>query len=1194
MRKSLIKTFLCLGIVFSMAFMQVCSSPVEAWSFKNFWNWISSVTNQDDSTELTLIEDETTVTNGDMLRASTYALEDTGSTVDENTTTLKYFPVTMYDYDENTINAATEKLDTAKENIKEGIYFSDGSPNSTFETTEDTSSFVAGQYYIQNIRASENNVGSWLVGSSNGITSTTNQNDATLWTLTVNDDNKFSLKCDDGYMQIGAGVSGDSLSETEVNLQLKSFSGNSNGVQICQGGYYLCQWGGSNVTVYGGYSVANYGGNGMYFYKVDGDDQELTTITAKSVVTSGYESWNRWDKASGSNDNGQKTYTGLVESNLDAYKNIAFTKPEGGIFNSDTSVKSIYTNVEMPFVYANGFYTFDASKNGVYFHEDETQSSDGTAANNTRLYFNEGNTQSNRGTYGDGSTTVWAPYNDSKSFKESEMNYHFGLQATIPFTMTANGRTVATNDKSDPIKFSFSGDDDVWVFIDGQLVVDLGGIHNRLDVAIDFAKNTVTYSESNSLDIATGSYNDDDFELVQTLFGGLISQDRETFASSDSHELTIFYLERGQGSSNCKIEFNLPMKDTVSVTKHATKSVSTDGTISPLTAKEQETVNKIDFGFTLTKDGNPVANTNYNLINETGQVIDTPSTDTNGHFTLKNGQTARFIGEIANSGNTYKVVEDDIESYGFKSATYSYIGKSANGFIVGDNSYENGSDIQATNGLESASITVKGSDESEDSLQFVCENYFDANLPNPSSRPADDKIVIDYGLPVEIDVLANDVYRGDSIEITDVTGAEYGTATIENGKIKYQLTKQLTGVEVLTYTAKVTGSGNSGSEVVTASESKTAKVYIIPATTMYYEEDFSDQVTFTAGIWSTVGTAESGCQESGVVGTVGDSPYGSDIAYIKDSGDSNGSSKYVSTSSGAAQFKYKFTGWGTSFFARTTNNTGYMRVVITDESGNTVYTSLRNTIYKVDETTLYNIPVFTYNADNYGTYTVTVTIAKGSALYGSDFWLDGIRVYSPLNESDSNVNVAKSAYATDAEANCSIVTLREKLLVDVTEVDENDELIWSVTDQQNGNFVLFTDSDGSMTSANDYQSFGPKEEVYLNNGQSISFSLSDWDANTNKIYLGIKAPKGTGTVYINGNTITLNNSVDCYYDISNYAAITTDSDGIKTATFVIKAGESSLVSVTNIKVTGNAEFQIVNGNVDIDVPGDEGDDEVNE
>ena len=355
-------------------------------------------------------------------------------------------------------------------------------------------------------------------------------------------------------------------------------------------------------------------------------------------------------------------------------------------------------------------------------------------------------------------------------------------------------------------------------------------------------------------------------------------------------------------------------------------------------------------------------------------------------------------------------------------------------------------------------------------------------------------------------------------------------------------------------------------------------------------------VTFT-GDWKDEGTAQTDPQEPGVVGTVGDSPYGSDAAYLTDSGDSNGSSMYVDTTSGAAQFSYTFTGWGTSFFARTTNNSGYMSVVITQD-GNKVYELRRDTSYKTEDnnTTLYNIPVFTWEADNYGTYKVTVTIAAKNEQFnfGGEFWLDGIRVVKPLNSFDPNAGIADSAYAADGEANMTVVTLRQKLLADATIMDEDDKLVWIGDD----GFVVFTDSNGAIASADEYRSNGPKEEVYLNNGQSVTFSLYNWDPNTNKIYLGIKAPLGSGSVSINGNTLNINNAADYYYEISN-AAISQveDDDGnlINIATFKIEATDG-LISVTNIKVTGNAEFVIYNpqgnetGDVDreIDVEGNDG------
>ena len=116
---------------------------------------------------------------------------------------------------------------------------------------------------------------------------------------------------------------------------------------------------------------------------------------------------------------------------------------------------------------------------------------------------------------------------------------------------------------------------------------------------------------------------------------------------------------------------------------------------------------------------------------------------------------------------------------------------------------------------------------------------------------------------------------------------------------------------------------------------------------------------------------------------------------------------------------------------------------------------------------------------------------------------------------------------------------------------------------------------------------GPKEEVYLNNGQSVTFSLAGWDSNTNKIYLGMKAPTGSAVVSVNGHSITLNNAADCYYDISSYATITT-IDGEKVATFTVES-TSGLVSVTNIKVTGNTEFVICKPKDDY-LDGSEGED----
>lgn len=941
----------------------------------------------------------------------------------------------------------------------------------------------------------------------------------------------------------------------------------------------------------------------------DYDTQIINSATAKAEQTTTYSgiyfgsdsvpegaknlAWNDWKKGEGKDEYGQKFYTGLVAKKLDSDKNLVFTKTEGGIFNEDTSVKEIYKNVQMPFVYGtDGFYTLDASKDGIYFHADEGQQSDAKAADGARLYFNAGNPQSN-GSYGDESTTVWAPFNDGTTF--SNMNYYFGMRATVPFTMTANGRSVGTDDTSEEIKFHFSGDDDVWVFIDGQLVVDLGGIHNRLDVEINFAQNTVTYSADNTGKGVIGSYNDSDFAMEQELFGNLIMQDRESFAATTSHELTIFYLERGAGSSNCEIKFNLPVEDYVMVTKDATQSADEKGEIGLLTAEEQAKVDQIDFGFTLYRqlkaDGafETISNTNYYLLSSNGQVIDTRSTDANGHFTLKNGQSAKFITTDLDKGAAFYVVEDAVE--GFHAPSYSY--------KVESSSYQLGE--QNENAYASGQVDVVGSNVGKDSLTFICTNYLNAELPNPTALPKDDMVVLDYGLPVKIDVLKNDLYRGDKIEILSVKGSgedgkpQYGEVSIQaDGTLLYTLTKQLSGVEVLEYEVRVTGTGKisiTGTEI-TLTETGSATLYIIPATSMYYEENFSDFVTYTGKNWEqgfrTEETYTDAFQEPGVVGTIGDSPYGSDQAYLNDSHDSNGTSKYASTDAGAVAFSYIFTGTGTSFFARTTANSGYMRVVVSKEDGTLVQELLRDTKYVSDsEQTLYNVPVFTTEELDYGTYKVTVTIAKKNTKhnYGGEFWLDGIRIMEPLGETDAQYEIALKAYAADGEANMTKATLRQKLLSE-TDYTQDGDIVWKDGD----NFVLFTDSNHEIQTAEEYESIGPKEEVYLNDGQSVWFSLTEWDPNMNKLYLGVKAPLGQATAVIGKENIKLDNAVDCYYDISRYAVISTDESGVKTVTFTIQAGEGSLISVTNIKVTGSAKFTII-PNTDINIDGAEGEDD---
>ena len=190
-------------------------------------------------------------------------------------------------------------------------------------------------------------------------------------------------------------------------------------------------------------------------------------------------------------------YSGLVESELDTNGDLVFTIPQAGVFKTGTgeniAEKDVYEFVGLPFVRNDkGYYTFDSDDNGVYF---DGAPASGTPENINRMVFDYNQPQGwPTMNYGDGSKNLWAPFNNNENDNaEGNIDYNFGMRADLPFSMTANGRIKANDDNSEPITFTFAGDDDVWIFIDGKLVIDLGGIHNRIGATIDFAANTITY-----------------------------------------------------------------------------------------------------------------------------------------------------------------------------------------------------------------------------------------------------------------------------------------------------------------------------------------------------------------------------------------------------------------------------------------------------------------------------------------------------------------------------------------------------------------------------------------------------------------------------------------------------------------------------------------------------------------------------
>lgn len=957
-------------------------------------------------------------------------------------------------------------------------------------------------------------------------------------------------------------------------------------------------------------------------------DQE---VSGSTTITKDFANWNYW---TGNDRNGGTNYKawiygGLVEKALGTDGSPVFKVPEAGIFDtSDTTTKNVYTNVGIPFSYdsATKTYTFDSQQNNASFANNQYASN--TDLTKTDPLYVDDNGNQKKGFY---------PFNDLNSLSGEYYNgttasrayqnatFHFGMSMSVPFTMTSNGRIDSQDDTSAPIKFEFAGDDDVWVFIDGQLVLDLGGIHDSVSGTLDFANNTITmYSTDNPTGLKTGDVsrkNESGYagayqkslgqlfntEADGTSTAGVLSTTLEQFSGAGEHTLQIFYLERGRGVSNCKISFNLPMQDSVEVTK----SVKT-ASGAALMADQQAAVDKMDFEFQLNRidpdSGASVvaANATYSLYGANSSFIGIRKTDQYGKFTLKNGQTARFYGEVT---NYYQVTETTLsDAYESPEWTWSFNNTQQGGVTTGYVS-------QQTN-------QYSASTEVADKVAFNCTNILDDTFV----IIGDETLVLDYGKSVIIDVLANDAQSAvDGVEkplsLQAVTGAVNGTAEIvskaadgsyvpvadpatDDGQyryIRYTPNTYMSSIDELTYTLESAFAFKLNGED-TATTTHTATATVIPATSVYYEEnlkkaDGTDYINFSAEGWTYQDVPANNYQEPGVVGTRNDSPYGSDRSYLTgNTGDSNGTSAHATSGSTVfPSFNYEFTGTGTAIFARSTAATGYIRVRIL-QNGEQVRVRYIDTLYLgagqadgVTGDTLYNLPIYNINDLDYGTYTVEVTLSKPMAVLGNrcDFYLDGIRVYNPLDPAALDARAA-DAYATDLESDAIVITLRDKLLTSATVEDENGDLVWA----DGNNFTVFTDTNGTVVTAEDYESNGPKNEMYLTTGQSIHFLLSDWfnnQPNNVKIYLGAKSPAGGSMEMIlnqgtaTEKTITLNSTVDCYYDITNI--VTAEGyDGKITIT----AGTGKLLSLTNIKITGYPEFDIGTNPSDPDIGGSEG------
>lgn len=154
----------------------------------------------------------------------------------------------------------------------------------------------------------------------------------------------------------------------------------------------------------------------------------------------------------------------------------------------------------------------------------------------------------------------------------SKLNYGFGQKFDLKFRLTSDGKVVDSANNKVPIEFNFSGDDDVWVFIDGQLVLDVGGDHDVVEGTINFANKTATVDRVKNSNSNSGGVSGVNTNVVKDFSTILSSADYFT----KEHTLTMFYMERGLWESNMKITFNFPQENKLTVEKEVDTTGAND------------------------------------------------------------------------------------------------------------------------------------------------------------------------------------------------------------------------------------------------------------------------------------------------------------------------------------------------------------------------------------------------------------------------------------------------------------------------------------------------------------------------------------------------------------------------------------------------------------------------------------------
>lgn len=447
--------------------------------------------------------------------------------------------------------------------------------------------------------------------------------------------------------------------------------------------------------------------------------------------------------------------------------------------------------------------------------------------------------------------------------------------------------------------------------------------------------------------------------------------------------------------------------------------------------------------------------------------------------------------------------------------------------------------------------------------------------------------VVDFGLPLKIapaDVSANlSVAPIKTVQIAHST--KYADLSVdENKNIIYRLTKTIDGEDNIT--VRYTGTNASTDKIGEASFTLT----IIPASNVYYEDSLA---AFTNGKgaalgadWSIVDNdGNAATEKTGVYQALQElgkgnnrTPYGYDDKYNKENSSmlSMGTAHKVTvTADMLAKWDDTTSAWPTAQF--TFKGTGFDIISLTDNTSGAITVNVYRgtdltqkpckrfavdnyygyklnadgswtTVSSTDSNALYQIPVIKVDELTYGEYTVVISVfynglfdQTGNSKY--NFWLDAVRIYDPMDE--------YAGYTQDNEGYPQYIKLHDEVVKGKATPDGETAKTLFIDGAENANIQQYT-------------SYGPNNEVYLMNGQAITFKLTGADVNKiASVQIGAKAPKGTANLNVNKMEIVsggLSTATEMYYDITTQV-----TGGSSQVTITNTTG--NILSLTNLKIT---------------------------